>query len=107
MVARPFAHTIAERAAAGTSRINLCDGMGVGFRLIQKAALATSSKLKTNSTTNKNEEIMMKSKPSDDFYPNICPRWRNRFFYHVLAAKSKRGMAHSVTDEKLADLLKL
>ena len=50
---------------------------------------------------------MMKSKPLTYLHPNICPRGRNRFFYHVLAAKSKRGMAHSVTDEKLADLLKL
>ena len=74
MVARPFVHTIAERAAAGTSRINLCDGMDVGFRLIQKEAFATSSELKTNSTTNKNEEIMMNSKPFHDLHPNICPR---------------------------------
>lgn len=73
MVARPFVHTIAERAAAGISRINLCDGMDVGCQLIQKAAFATSSERKTNSTTNKNEEIMMKSKPLTDLYPNICP----------------------------------
>ena len=66
MVAIPFVHTIAERAADGTYRINLCDGMDVGFRLIQKAAFATSSERKTNSTTNKNEEIMMKSKPITD-----------------------------------------
>ena len=69
MVARLFVHTIAERAAVGIYRTNLCDGMGVGFRLIQKEAFATSSELKTNSTTNKNEEIMMKSKPSDHFHP--------------------------------------
>lgn len=68
MVARPFVHTIAERAADGTFRINLCDGMDVGFRLIQKAAFATNSELKTNSTTNKNVEIMMKSKPFTDFH---------------------------------------
>ena len=74
MVVRHFAHTIAERAADGTFRINLCDGMVVGFRLIQKAAFATSSEQKTNSTTNKNEEIMMKSKPLTDFHPNKCPR---------------------------------
>lgn len=73
MVARPFVLTIAERAAAGTSRINLCDGMADGFLLIQKAAFATSSELKTNSTTNKNEEIMTKSKPLTDLHPNICP----------------------------------
>ena len=66
MVARPFVHTIAERAAAGTSHINLCDGLDVGCQLIQKAAFATSRELKTNSTTNKNEEIMMKSKPITD-----------------------------------------
>ena len=69
MVARHFAHTIAERAAAGTSRINLCDGMDDGFRLIPKAVCVTNSELKTNSTTNKNEEIMMKGKPSDHYHP--------------------------------------
>lgn len=74
MVARHFAHTIALNVAAGTSRINLCDGMDVGFRLIQKAAFATSSELKTNSTTNKDEEIMMKSKPLTDLHPIYCPR---------------------------------
>lgn len=68
MVARPFVHTIAERAADGTFRINLCDGMADGCQLIPKAAFATSSELKTNSTTNKNEEIMMKSKPLTDFH---------------------------------------
>ena len=66
MVARHFAHTIARNAAAGIYRTNLCDGMDDGFRLIQKAAFATSSERKTNSTTNKNEEIMMKSKPITD-----------------------------------------
>ena len=69
MVVRHFAHTIARNAADGTYRTNLCDGMDVGFRLIQKAAFATSSELKTNSTTNKNEEIMMKSKPLTDLHP--------------------------------------
>ena len=69
MVARPFVHTIAERAAAGTSRINLCDGMDVGFRPIQKAAFATSSELKTKRITNKNAEIMMNSKPLTNLHP--------------------------------------
>lgn len=69
MVARPFVHTIAEPAADGTYRINLCDGMDVGFRLIQKLAFATNSELKTNSITNKNEEIMMKSKPLTNLHP--------------------------------------
>jgi len=73
MVVRRFAHTIAEHAADGTFRINLCDGMDVGFRLIQKAVCVTSSVLKTNSTTNKNEEIMKTSKPLTDLHPNICP----------------------------------
>lgn len=80
MVAKPFVHTIAERAAAGTSRINLCDGMADGCQLIPKAAFATSSELKTNSTTNKNEEIMMKSKPITDKqseYGNILRKHRS------------------------------
>ena len=80
MVAIPFVHTIAARAAAGTYCTNLCDGMDDGFRLIQKAAFATSRELKTNSTTNKNVEIMMKSKPITDKrteYGNILRKHRS------------------------------
>lgn len=73
MVARHFAYTIAERAAAGTFRINLCDGMGVGFRLIQTAAFVMNNVQRTKRITNKSERIMMKSKPLTDFHPNICP----------------------------------
>ena len=80
MVARPFVHTIAERAADGTSRINLCDGMDVGFRLIQKAAFVTNSEQKTKRITNKNAEIMMKNKPITDKrteYGNILRKHRS------------------------------
>lgn len=68
MVARPFVHTIAERAADGTFRINLCDGMADGCQLIPKAVCVTNSEQKTKRITNKNAEIMM-SKPFTDLHP--------------------------------------
>lgn len=79
MVARHFAHTIARNAAAGTYRTKWHDGMADGCQLIPKAVCATSSELKTNSTTNKSERIMMKSKPITDKrteYGNIL--WKHR-----------------------------
>lgn len=80
MVARHFAHTIAQNAAAGIFLTKWRDGTAAGFQQILKVVCDTNSEQKTKRITNKSERIMMNSKPITDKrteYGNILRKHRS------------------------------